>query len=569
MAFPTTPTTAANTLIPSVQGTATTTHTFGSLTTLDNAAGDLLIAVIVLYQASATGNAFSAWGGGFNEFGDSSSAVNPSMAMGCAYKISDGTETGTFTVTSSISGRSAMFLMSVKNWHGSTIPEAAFSAETTTTAQDPPNLDPAGWGAEDTLWIAVAAGGQTSLTGSWGGITSAPASYTDYAESSIAGGDVVGACQIAVAFRANNVTAENPGSFTTDTSPEIERAATIAVRPAVATSPNAENVAITATAEAPAASIAPNAGGVAITATAEAPTASIAPNAELVAVTATAEAPSTSVTFTAELVAVAGAAETPTPSVAPNAEAAEVTAAALDATVETTVGTNVDAECAEATGTAEAASVSVAANAEAVAVAASAESPTTSVDANAEAVAVAAAAETPAASVDVSAELVTASGAAEDPATAVTVNVEAVTVGATAPDPTVETTGATNAQAECAEATAEALSGSASVAASAEAAAAAATVDNALAAVEVLAEAVSIVAAAFDATIEIGGAGTNALAECATATGSAFAGKVRTSVPSAAVNLIEASAPVHTASGPGVVVVPRAVPRVTQRTEAE
>jgi hypothetical protein len=231
VAFPTIPTTGANTLIPSVQGTATTTHTFGSLTTLDNASGDLLIAVIVLYQASATGNAFSSWGGGFTEFGDSASAVNPSMAMGCAYKISNGTETGTFTVTSSISGRSAMFLMSVKNWHGTTVPEVAFSAETTATAQDPPNLDPAGWGAEDTLWIAVAAGGQTSLTGSWGGITSAPASYTDYAESTIAGGDVIGACQIAVAFRGNNVSAENPGSFTTDTSPEIERAATIAVRP--------------------------------------------------------------------------------------------------------------------------------------------------------------------------------------------------------------------------------------------------------------------------------------------------------------------------------------------------
>jgi len=247
MAFPTIPTTGANTLIASVQGTATTTHTFASLTTLDNASGDLLIAVIVLYQASATGNAFSSWGGGFTEFGDSSSATDPSMAMGCAYKISDGTETGTFTVTSSISGRSAMFLMSVKNWHGTTIPEVAFSAATTTTAQDPPNLDPAGWGAEDTLWIAVAAGGQTSLTGSWGGITSAPASYTDYAESSIAGGDVIGACQIAVAFFGNNVTAENPGSFTTDTSPEIERAATIAVRPVRAPVEIAGNSTITAT----------------------------------------------------------------------------------------------------------------------------------------------------------------------------------------------------------------------------------------------------------------------------------------------------------------------------------
>ncbi len=235
MAFPTIPTAGASTVLFTETASAGTTHTFPSLTTLGNANGDLLIAFIVLYQASATGNAFGTWGGSFTEFGDSSSATNPSIAMGAAYKISDGTETGTFTVVSTISGRAAMCLMSVKNWHGTTIPEVAFSGATVTTAQDPPNLDPGGWAAEDTLWIVVAGGGQTSLTGSWGGITSAPASYTNYAEGAIAGGDAIGACQIAVAFQGVNAAAENPGSFTTDTSPEIERAATIAVRPAGAT----------------------------------------------------------------------------------------------------------------------------------------------------------------------------------------------------------------------------------------------------------------------------------------------------------------------------------------------
>jgi hypothetical protein len=234
MAFPTIPTAGANTLLTSTTDAAGTTHTFPSLTTLDNASGDLLIAVIALYQASATGNAFSSWGGGFTEFpsGDSSSATNPSIAMGCAYLISAGTETGTFTVTSSISGRAAMVLMSVKSWHGTTVPEVAFSGATSTTAPDPPSLDPS-WSAaaEDILWIAVAGAGQTSLTGSWTGLTSAPASYGDYAESAIAGGDVVGACQIAVAFRQLNASSTDPGAFTTDTSPEIERAATIAVRP--------------------------------------------------------------------------------------------------------------------------------------------------------------------------------------------------------------------------------------------------------------------------------------------------------------------------------------------------
>ncbi len=153
--------------------------------------------------------------------------------MGAAYKISDGTETGAFNVTSAGTFRSAQCLMSIKNWHGTTPPEIAFSAATTTTAQDPPNLDPSGWGAEDTLWIAVAGGGQTSLTGTWTGISASPASYSTIAKGAIAGGDVIGACQIAVAFLGVNASAENPGAFTTDTSPEIERAATIAVRPAL------------------------------------------------------------------------------------------------------------------------------------------------------------------------------------------------------------------------------------------------------------------------------------------------------------------------------------------------
>jgi hypothetical protein len=155
------------------------------------------------------------------------------MAMGCAYLISAGSETGTFTVTSTISGRAAMVLMSVKAWHGTTPPEVAFSAISTATAPDPPSLDPS-WSAaaEDHLWIAVAGAGQTSLTGTWTGLVSAPASYTDYAMTSIAGGDVIGACQTAVAFRQLAASSTDPGAFTTDTSPEIERAATIAVRPA-------------------------------------------------------------------------------------------------------------------------------------------------------------------------------------------------------------------------------------------------------------------------------------------------------------------------------------------------
>jgi len=53
MAFPTIPTAAANTLLSSATTTASTTHTFPSLTTLAPAAGDLIIAIIVQYQGGA------------------------------------------------------------------------------------------------------------------------------------------------------------------------------------------------------------------------------------------------------------------------------------------------------------------------------------------------------------------------------------------------------------------------------------------------------------------------------------------------------------------------------------
>jgi hypothetical protein len=362
------------------------------------------------------------------------------MAMGCAYKISDGTETGTFTVASSISGRSAMFLMSVKNWHGSTIPEAAFSAETATTAQDPPNLDPAGWGAEDTLWIAVAAGGETSLTGTWTGIASAPASYTNFAASSIAGGDVIGACQIAVAFRGNNVSAENPGSFTTDTSPEIERAATIAVRPVVVTNANAENAAATATSQDAQADV-----GV-------------------------------------------------------NAEASSATATAQDATV-TTGASGTDAPAGEVTVAAAAqdATADIGANAQVAAATATAQDAATALTANAEAAAAAAAAESVQADIGTNAQAVTLTAAALDAGIAVEANAECATASALAQDPTISTGGNTNANAENASATAAAQDPVAALEAAVEAALAAAGAGDAWVDLSILAEVAAAAATAYDA----------------------------------------------------------------------
>lgn len=232
MTFPTIPTAGANTLLTSSQSTATTTHTFPSLTTLAQSAGDLMIAVIVTYQGSTTNAEFSSWGGGFTEFVDQSANSTTVQSIGAAYKFADGTETGTFTVTSATSNRSVMFLMTIPGAHSSTVPEATAKANGTTAAADPAALDPTNWGTEDTLWVAVGVNGETSLTGSFTGITAAPTNYTSYLDSGIIGGDVIGALEGAVAFRQNTTGSEDAGGFTLDVGAAGNSALLIAVRPA-------------------------------------------------------------------------------------------------------------------------------------------------------------------------------------------------------------------------------------------------------------------------------------------------------------------------------------------------
>jgi hypothetical protein len=441
MAFPTIPTAGASRVLTSYQADTTGTRTFPSLTGLTKNSGDLLIAICIAYQSSTTNAQFSGWGASFNEFHDT--GTGSTMAIGAAYKWSDGTETGTFSVTqaATITGHACFILLSIPGAHAASIPEAGSRVSGTTSAADPGSFDPS-WAAEDILWIAVGGAGEDSTTAAWTGLASAPSSYTDYAETGLGGQDVAGAVEGAVAFRQLNATSTDVGTFSVDVANARNAAVVIAVRPAAVTSPNAEAVAITATAEQPVASVSPNAEGVA------------------------------------------------------------VTAAALDATISTEApGTNAQAEAAEATAAAEAASGSVGPNAGEVAIAATAETPVASVGPNAEAVAVTVTAENASTSTDPNAGAVGVAATSEAPAASVSPNAAEAAITAAALDATIETTGATNVQAECATATAEANVVSAELSLPAENAAVAATAETASAAVDVMAEAAAIVAAAYDAVI--------------------------------------------------------------------
>ena len=239
MAFPTIPTVADGRVLTTNQADTSGTRTFPSLSSLTKNSGDLLIAIAIGYQSAGTSGAvYSSWGGSFTELtagGDQMTTSGSTMCIGIASKISTGSETGTFTVTqASPTGHATLILLSIPGAHDTTAPEAGTIANGTGAAADPGSFNPAGWGTEDTLWIALAASGMTSGTGSWTATgTTAPANYTDRVDSNTTDNSTVGQTEGAVAFRQLNAASEDIGTAGVDTSNARNSALVIAVRPAV------------------------------------------------------------------------------------------------------------------------------------------------------------------------------------------------------------------------------------------------------------------------------------------------------------------------------------------------
>lgn len=236
MGFPTIPTVGAGRVLTTNQADTSGTRTFPNLSSLTKIAGDLLIAIIVAYQNGGTTDAnFSSWGAGFTELsvgGDQDNGAG-TISIGIAFKISDGTETGTFDVTqaATVTGHASMVLLSIPNAHKTTAPEAGGHAWNTAAAADPASFNPGGWDTEDTLWISVCGNGMTSATGSWTGtVATAPTNYTDRVDSNTTDNSTIGQTEIAVAFRQLNAASEDVGAGSTDTSNARNAACVIAVR---------------------------------------------------------------------------------------------------------------------------------------------------------------------------------------------------------------------------------------------------------------------------------------------------------------------------------------------------
>ena len=231
MAFPTIPTVGAGRVLTNVIANATSPRTFPSLSGLTKNSGDLLIALIAVYQSSAaSGAVFSSWGASFTEFADLGGTTS-NMSIGGAYKFSNGTETGTFTVAqaATITGHAACILLSIPGAHPSTAPETGGLFHGTGSAPASGLTGPS-WGAADTLWISVACSGETSTTGSYTGITNNGGDFTDVAKTGISA-DAVGGVELGVAFEQLNTSANQANGWNLDTSNARNSHFTVMVRP--------------------------------------------------------------------------------------------------------------------------------------------------------------------------------------------------------------------------------------------------------------------------------------------------------------------------------------------------
>jgi hypothetical protein len=206
------------------QGLAQTASATGdrNVTVPTCAAGDLLIAVV-----SSDGNPNFSGTLTTNMTSFVAKAANgTAVTSQCFYRICDGSETSPWVLNLSASEAAsvAFILIPAASWHGTTPPEGVAWVNVDTANPNPPNLDPSGWAAEDTLWIAVATYDLGTQT-----VTAYPTNYAD--DQTNVRGNNTGGVGIGIATRGLNASAEDPGTFTLSAT-EDTLTTTIAVRPA-------------------------------------------------------------------------------------------------------------------------------------------------------------------------------------------------------------------------------------------------------------------------------------------------------------------------------------------------
>lgn len=183
----------------------------------DILSGDLLIAHVGI-RNTGTWTAPTGWVSLASQLGGGSVGQTDVW-----YKVADGSEGSTATWTAGVATTAAWQVRRIISWHGTTPPEAAKTNGDSTTAPNPPSLTPS-WGAEDTIWLALAGSAANTMN-----FTAAPTNYVDLTSTVASSGG--GASNAGSAIRQNNTATEDPGVFTTSQN-RWWSAITVAVRPA-------------------------------------------------------------------------------------------------------------------------------------------------------------------------------------------------------------------------------------------------------------------------------------------------------------------------------------------------
>ncbi len=208
-----------------------TPSTFSSNTTTHNvnmpgsvAAGDLLIALFTNDGSATVSDPDGA--GGWEQI---TTQNNGNSVRGSVWaKVATGSEGGTsvnFQTSANETAAAQVYRIAAGSWSGSlsTGVDAANGPSSTTSSPNPPGLNPAAWGAENTLWLAYAAGG------TYTSISSPPSGFSDPQHSN--GGTGTSGASVGSARRSSISESEDPDSFSMNAS-QASTTFTIAVRPA-------------------------------------------------------------------------------------------------------------------------------------------------------------------------------------------------------------------------------------------------------------------------------------------------------------------------------------------------
>ena len=169
------------------------------------------------------------WPGGWTEIKDVADG-NTTITAAVAYRVADGGEGASITVTTTNSAQSAHVSYLISN-HDSSVnpPEISTGASGDSQSQNPDSLSPSG-GSDDYLWIASTFCDGSGSTGPWS-INSYPANYSNGQES-LSGGATNG-ITVGTAERENTTDSEDPGAFSVgDAGGKEWIAFTLAVYPA-------------------------------------------------------------------------------------------------------------------------------------------------------------------------------------------------------------------------------------------------------------------------------------------------------------------------------------------------